>query len=57
MQVNGKLRSRMEVPTGATEEAVREVALSEVNVQRHLEGKTIRKVIHIPDRLLNIVVS
>jgi leucyl-tRNA synthetase len=57
VQVNGKLRARLDLEPGATQEHAVEQALTLDNVQRHLEGKTIRKVIHIPDRLLNIVVG
>jgi leucyl-tRNA synthetase len=57
VQVNGKLRARLELEPGAAQERALEQALTLENVQRHLEGKTVRKVIHVPDRLLNIVVS
>ncbi len=57
VQVNGKVRGRIELPAGADEETAFEAAESEPNVQRHLTDKTVRKVIHVPDRLLNIVVS
>jgi leucyl-tRNA synthetase len=57
VQVNGKLRARLELEPGATQEHAMEQALAIENVQRHLEGKAIRKVIHVPDRLLNIVVG
>jgi len=57
VQVNGKLRARLDLEPGATQEQAVEQALTIENVQRHLEGKTIRKVIHVPDRLLNIVVG
>ena len=57
VQVNGKLRARLEVEPGAKQEQALEKALAIDNVQRHVEGKVIRKVIHIPDRLLNIVVG
>ena len=57
VQVNGKLRSRIEVPSGADEDSVRAAAEAEPNVQRFLEGRTVRKVIHVPDKLLNIVVG
>ena len=56
VQVNGKLRATIEVPTDAPQEAVSEAALAEPNVQRHLEGKTIRKVIHVPNKILNLIV-
>ena len=57
VQVNGKVRGRVEVAAGAAEDAVREAALAEANVARFVEGKTVRKVIHVPDKLLNIVVG
>jgi len=57
VQVNGKLRARLELEPGATREQALEQALAIENVQRHMEGKAIRKVIHVPDRLLNVVVG
>jgi leucyl-tRNA synthetase len=57
VQVNGKLRARLETGPGAKEQQVLEQALAIENVQRHIGDKEIRKVIHIPDRLLNIVVG
>ena len=57
VQVNGKVRGTVEVPKGADREAVTALARSEANVARHLEGMDIRRVIHVPDRLLNFVVA
>jgi leucyl-tRNA synthetase len=57
VQVNGKLRARMPMPRGIGEEEARETALADENVRRQLDGKTIRKVIFVPDRLLNLVVG
>jgi leucyl-tRNA synthetase len=57
VQINGKLRARLELEPGASQEQAMESALTLENVQRHMDGKEIRKVIHIPDRLLNIVVG
>ncbi len=57
VQVNGKLRARIQVPRDADQETVVHQALDHPNVQRHLEGKTLRKVVYIPNRLLNLVVS
>jgi leucyl-tRNA synthetase len=57
VQVNGKLRARMEMPPGTDRDSATEAAMNEVNVQRHVQDKTIRKIIHVPDRLLNIVVG
>ncbi len=56
VQINGKLRARLEVPAGITEEAAREAALADANIQRHLGDKVIRKVIYVPGRLVNVVV-
>jgi len=56
VQVNGKVRARLEVPVDITEEAAREAALAEGNIQRNVEGKTIRQIIYVPGRLVNIVV-
>ena len=57
VQVMGKLRGRVTVPAGAGEEEVRETALADPNVQRHIEGKTVRKVIYVKGRLVNIVAN
>lgn len=57
VQVNGKLRSRIAVAPGCDEEQAMAVAMAEENVTRHTGDKDIRKVIYIPDRLLNIVVG
>ena len=57
VQVNGKLRARIELPPGCEQEQAMAAAIADENVTRHTNGKEIRKVIHIPDRLLNIVVS
>ncbi|MBL7065559.1 MAG: leucine--tRNA ligase [Anaerolineae bacterium] len=56
VQVNGKVRARLKVPAGITEETARETALSDENIQRHTGGKEIRKIIYVPGRLVNIVV-
>jgi len=57
IQVNGKVRGRLEASPGVDREFALEQALQIENVQRHLEGMSIRKVILVPDRLLNIVVG
>lgn len=55
VQVNGKVRATLRMPRGSEEEAVKRAALAHENVQRHLDGKAIRKAIFVPDRLLNLV--
>ncbi|MFP4378859.1 MAG: leucine--tRNA ligase [Candidatus Sumerlaeia bacterium] len=57
VQVNGKLRARINVPASAQEDDVKEKAQADDNVQRHIEGKTIRKVIYVPGKLVNIVAN
>ncbi|KGE77972.1 leucine--tRNA ligase [Halomonas sp. ND22Bw] len=57
VQVNGKLRARLEVPAEADKAAIEAQAMAAENVQRHLEGKTVRKVIVVPGKLVNIVVG
>jgi leucyl-tRNA synthetase len=55
VQVNGKLRDTLTVPKGAAREALEELALASEKVARSLDGKPPRKVIVVPDRLVNIV--
>ena len=55
VQVNGKVRGRLMVPVGADQEAVRQFAMTHENVLRHLEGKSIKKLIVVPGKLVNVV--
>ena len=57
VQVNGKLRARIEVAPDAARDAVEAEAMASENVQRHIEGKTVRKVIVVPGKLVNIVAN
>ncbi|MCQ4262768.1 leucine--tRNA ligase [Stutzerimonas stutzeri] len=57
IQVNGKLRGQIEVPATATREAIEAAARSNENVLRFTEGLTIRKVIVVPGKLVNIVAN
>ncbi|GAB4560294.1 MAG: class I tRNA ligase family protein [Anaerolineae bacterium] len=56
VQVNGKVRDRLEVPADITEDRAKELALASEGAQRHIEGKQVVKVIYAPRRLVNIVV-
>jgi leucyl-tRNA synthetase len=56
VQVNGKVRGRVVLPTNATEEEARNLALAEQNVRASIEGKTLVKVVYVPKRVLNVVV-
>lgn len=57
VQVNGKVRGRITVAADATEEQVRERAAQEHLVAKYLDGVTVRKVIYVPGKLLNLVVG
>lgn len=56
LQVNGKVRDRITLPAGLSEEAAREAALQNEAVKRYLEGNEPKKVIVVPGRLVNVVV-
>ena len=55
IQVNGKVRDRLEMPAGTSKEEAEQSALAAPKVQSYLEGRQIRKVIVVPERLVNIV--
>ena len=55
VQVKGKVRGRINIAPDASEDQAREAALADPGVSRFLEGKTIRKVIVVPGRMVNIV--
>ncbi|MDY0277156.1 MAG: class I tRNA ligase family protein, partial [Acholeplasma sp.] len=57
IQVNGKVRSKVAVRVDLTEEEIKTIAFAEENVLKHLEGLVIRKVIVIPNKLVNIVAN
>src|SRR5690606_31842879 len=57
VQVNGKVRARMPMARGITEEGARTAALADPNVQRFIEGKPLRKTVFVPDRLVNLVLG
>lgn len=56
VQVNGRLRDTITVPAGIGDDDLTEAALASANVQRHVEGRPIRKTIVVPQRLVNFVV-
>lgn len=57
VQVNGKLRAKITVAADAAKESVEEMAQTDENVVKFTEGKTIRKVIYVPGKLVNIVAN
>ena len=57
MQVNGKLRAKLTVAADATQEQVEALAFAESNVTKFTDGSTIRKIIYVPGKLLNVVAN
>ncbi|QAZ69051.1 leucine--tRNA ligase [Solidesulfovibrio carbinolicus] len=57
VQVCGKLRGKLTVPADADNAALEQAALAEPNVAKHIEGKTVRKVIVVPGKLVNVVAN
>lgn len=56
VQVNGKVRDRLDVAKGLSQAEIEKLALASANVQKHLDGKTPKKVVVVPNRLINIVI-
>jgi leucyl-tRNA synthetase len=57
LQVNGKVRDRMDVPAQISREDLEKLALANERVCEHLTGKQVKKVIVVPGKLVNIVAS
>ncbi|NHM33115.1 leucine--tRNA ligase [Neobacillus terrae] len=57
LQVNGKVKAKVMVPADADKEALEKTAMEDERVKEQLEGKTIRKVITVPGKLVNIVAN
>jgi leucyl-tRNA synthetase len=55
-QVNGKVRDRVEAPSGAPRDQLEALALAAPNVQAHIDGRSVVKVVVVPDKLVNVVV-
>jgi len=56
VQINGKLRGRVNIAAKATEAEARAAALGDENVSKWVEGKEVRKFVYVPGKLINIVV-
>ncbi len=56
LQVNGRVRDRVEVESGITDAQAKEIALANARVRQHLDGRTVANVIVVPGRLVNVVV-
>lgn len=57
IQVNGKLRGKISVAVAAEKEEIEALAMADANVKRLIDGKSVRKIIVVPKKLINIVVS
>ncbi len=57
VQINGKRRAEIRAPSGAGQDVVEAIARADADVLRHLEGLSVRKVIVVPDRIVNIVAA
>ncbi|AKO94476.1 leucine--tRNA ligase [Priestia filamentosa] len=57
VQINGKVRAKLKVPAETTREGLQDLAMEDSKVQEQIEGKTVRKVIAVPGKLVNIVAN
>lgn len=57
VQVNGKVRGRVEMARDASEEQAYQAALQDENLQKALEGKSLKKIVYVPGRILNLIVG
>jgi leucyl-tRNA synthetase len=57
VQINGRVRDKLVVPAEADRETVEQLALNQERIKNHLSGKTVRKVIVVPKKLINIVAN
>ncbi|MEW8986159.1 MAG: class I tRNA ligase family protein, partial [Bacillus sp. (in: firmicutes)] len=57
VQINGKVKAKLFVPSDATREALEEIAMHDDKVKEQIDGKTVRKVIAVPGKLVNIVAN
>ncbi|SFB18117.1 MULTISPECIES: leucine--tRNA ligase [unclassified Bacillus (in: firmicutes)] len=57
IQINGKVKAKLMVPTDATRESLEQIAIEDESVKEQISGKTIRKVIAVPGKLVNIVAN
>jgi len=56
VQVNGKLRAKFNIPTESSEEQIKELVLADQRVQEFIQSKPLKKFIHVPQKLVNLVV-
>jgi leucyl-tRNA synthetase len=57
IQVNGKLRDKVQIQAGTEKEEIEKIALQRERIKKYTSGKGIKKIIYVPDKLVNIVVG
>ncbi|RFU69719.1 leucine--tRNA ligase [Bacillus sp. V59.32b] len=57
IQINGKVKTKLMVPTDITKEQLEEIAMDDETIKEQIDGKTVRKVIAVPGKLVNIVAN
>ena len=57
LQINGKIRDKMQLPVGKTKEELEQIALSSDKIKALTDGKQIVKIIVVPNKLVNVVVK
>ena len=57
LQINGKVRSKVEVPTGTSETDLEALAREDVNIKKYLDGKKVQRTVIVKNKLVNIVVT
>jgi leucyl-tRNA synthetase len=57
VQINGKVKAKLMVPSDANKEALEQIAMDDIVVKEQIDGKTVRKVIAVPGKLVNIVAN
>ncbi|MGE4313648.1 MAG: leucine--tRNA ligase [Pseudobdellovibrionaceae bacterium] len=57
VQINGKVKATITLPKDAAEDHARKIALADPHIEKALEGKTLRKFIYVPNRIVNVVAS
>ena len=56
LQINGRVRSHLEIEGEINEKKVKDLALQDARIQHHIKDKGIKKIIYVPNKILNIVV-
>jgi len=57
IQINGKVKTKLMVPADANKDALEQIAMEDSQVKEQIDGKTVRKIIAVPGKLVNIVAN